>query len=177
MAGSLPETLALGRLTAAGSEMSGRLRLRPMRRLAGMLVEEAGEAEVALRFWRDDLGRRLVSGRIRADLVCQCQRCLEPVTLHVDQDVALECLWGESQVGQSASEYEPLVIGDAPVSLSDLIEDELILALPPVAVHGQAEPCPAPAFRSAEPAAGAPGEQDGASQPFAVLERLKRRRD
>jgi uncharacterized protein len=67
-------------------------------------------------------------------------------------------------------EAETLTFGQAPVALSELIEDELLLAMPMVPMHSLNE-CPAQRFVTG----GAEG--DAPKNPFEKLARSKRDRN
>ena len=69
-------------------------------------------------------------------------------------------------------EYEPLFVEDEPLHLADIVEDELILALPAVAMHPESE-CTGAQHPSRD------GEEESQPaeakpNPFAVLAKLKR---
>lgn len=111
--------------------------------------------------------------RAHTRISLECQRCLKPVeaALDVERDfrfVADERLAAEVDAD---SEEDVLAISRS-LNLQELVEDELILALPLVPRH---EVCPAPLQASTEPEslapeADAPGEK---KNPFAVLAQLK----
>lgn len=129
---------------------------------------------VELAFVRDEDGRRRLRGCIETCLTLTCQRCLEPVEQKVNARVDLVLVWGEGQAKALPPDLEPLLVQDDRMPLSDLVEEELFLAMPLVALH---DPCPQPL-----PEPGAPKESEGtgggtgSDNPFAVLAQLKGRR-
>ena len=169
--GRLPERIDPYRFAESRRIVEGRLPVASMRRLAGHLANDSGEVEVELEFGVDDDGIRYVRGRLRAELVVPCQRCLGEMPLPVETEICLGMISDESLADRLLEPYEPLVVGDEPMYLRDIIEDELILALPVVARHEDAE---CAGEMSAEPE----GEQESESgeereNPFAALARLK----
>ena len=128
---------------------------------------------VRLAFGRDEDGRRRVQGRVETSLVLVCQRCLEPVQQEVAADVDLMVVWSEEQAKALPADLDPLLVTEERMTLAELVEEELLLAMPLVALHDQ---CPDPPPQSA----GDPGDQDDnqsdPDNPFAVLARLKGRR-
>ncbi len=169
----LPVNIEPLRLAKAGRSMHGRLALTQMQRLKQSLQSAQGDADVELHFGVDENGVHYVRGLVRADLELVCQRCLQPISLHVDAELVLGIVASEREAGRLPGEYEPLLVGeDGLIRLSDLVEDELLLALPIVAMHPEGECAPA-ARPVAEPEAG---EENEAQSPFAVLEKLKNRR-
>ena len=104
-----------------------------------------------------------------AELPLECQRCLKPVVTTVDARRSFLFVRGEDTAAQldADSEHDVLALTRA-LDLRELIEDELLLALPLVPRH---EVCPSPLTMSAaddEPAAETP------PHPFAGLAALKR---
>lgn len=177
MVATLPAELDVRRLTDAGAELEGTLPLADMGRLADMMLDPGREqVSVRLRFLRDELGRRLLHGQLRVPVTCRCQRCLEPVRLELEHAFTIEFVWGMSQLPQVERNHSPYVLqGDEPLSLAELVEDELILAMPVVARHEGLDSCKPPGHDAdRDPAGGEPG--DGRENPFARLARLKSRK-
>lgn len=168
----LPERIDPYRFAETRRILEGRLGVASMQRLAGHLSDDSGEVQVELAFGVDDEGIRYVRGRLHAALVVPCQRCLGDMTLAVDTDVCLGMIADESLAERLPEPYDPLVVGDEPLYLRDIVEDELILALPVVARHAGA--C------AGEMSAGPEEEQEQVSEggeerenPFAALAKLK----
>ncbi len=177
MSRALPERIQPLRLAEHGASLSGSVSTERMPRLSGMLHGEAGEARVTLHFGRDDGGQAQVSGRIDARLAVVCQRCLEPMEIAVEREVNLALVRDDAQAAALDAAYDPLLIGDEPIALSGLIEDELILAMPNFSRHPPGA-CEMPPGADAEEevedshTAGESGEDN----PFSALESLKPRK-
>ena len=152
-------------VTRQAMEAAGRLHLDTLPRLRA-----AGEAEVQLRVSDDGSGRVIVQGRVKAQLTLTCQRCLGPVTRALTTEFKLVWVHSDAQAAALPEPYEPLLSASGRVKVNELLEDELLLALPIVAVHATAEECSElgqrPASRPAETTAN----------PFAVLGASKRDR-
>ena len=105
---------------------------------------------------------------MQARLPLQCQRCLGSVETEVAVQRSLRFVSGENQAAalDADSEDDVLALSRA-FDLRDLIEDELILALPLVPVHGS---CPEPLVAPADDPAF---EQPARPNPFASLAALK----
>lgn len=118
-------------LADKGRAIDGRVPVAAFRRLAGWLHASEGALEVSLRFGRDDAGRQVVTGRLRGELELLCQRCLVPYRLPVDMQLALVLVASEAAANALPDELDALVV-DAQRSMHtvDMIEDDLILALP-----------------------------------------------
>lgn len=161
------------RLARQGAELHGRLLLKDMPRLQEAVYDAVGEVEYALAFRREANDFHSIIGRFSATVSMTCQRCLQPMPVAVTHDVQLGVVRGEEEAKRLPAEYEPLQMDDGPVKLRDLIEDEMLLALPFAPVHPQAQ-CPLAN-------AGGPGDKDQSQPdrqyPFTDLAALKRRHD
>ena len=99
-----------------------------------------------------------------------CQRCLQPfaVPLHIDQRIRF--VRGEAEAEALDAEIEDDVLAlSKSLNLRDLVEDELLLALPIVPRHDACpQPLPVPLGSDA-----VPDDVPERAHPFAALQRLK----
>ena len=171
--GHLPATIDPIQLAARGARLTGTLPLKSMPRLAQTCLDGSGDVFVDLSFERGE-GEKvlLMRGTLRANLRVTCQRCLEGMDLRIEASPWLLLLRPEA--GQDRLDDETdILVADKPLSLSALVEDELLLALPMVPTHALSE-CPAKAYVKKELDSGR-HEADGEKKnPFAVLDRLKK---
>lgn len=144
------------------------LPLNTMERLAPMLLDNQGKAMVSLFFDMDLEGQPYFSGKIKATLLLACQRCMEALEHKVDINVKLGLVRTEEQVAQLSRNYEPALIESGEVLLSQLVEDELVLALPAYARH-DADQCADQAFH-----VEFESEKPEKANPFGVLINLKK---
>lgn len=168
MSQQLPEQVDPFRLARQRRVMTGEMDVSRMARLAPVLNDVPGVARIALEFGVDDMGVQFVRGQVSADLSMMCQRCLQPMAQHVDSEFALGLVTNERDAERLPTHYEPLFITDEHIVLRDVIEDELLLALPIVAMHA-AGTCEQAVVQGDEPA---PVKKEN---PFAVLQELKPR--
>ena len=173
MSGALPPSLDLTRAARQTFSLEGRVPVKSLPRLAAVLASDAGEVRVELEAGRDAARRVTVRGRIDAELDLQCQRCLEPVRIAVHAEPHLAWVNSDEALAALPDEYEPLLSTDGRVALTELVTDELLLALPLVPRHEGDAACSgsftAPAEIPAEPA-------EDRKRPFAELAKLKRGR-
>lgn len=168
--------LALTDLLSPDAPVQGELRVevpvKDLPRLAGSLQDEDVSLSVALsvRPLPGPVAALAVEGRVSGILPMACQRCLETVPVQVEQEFRL-AVTASGDEETLPADFEPWPLIEGPVSLGQLIEDELLLALPLVPMHEQQDEC---GELAAELAAL---EQEGSSapadNPFAVLEKLK----
>ena len=144
-------------------------------RLSECLFETAGEVGFELRFARDGRRRATLTGRIKAVLILECQRCLEAVTFPVDADLSVAFVERHEQAVRLPETLDPFLVEAGQIHFMDVIEDELLLQLPQVAMHAQGA-CPVPLiemFEDKPEALSAPT----VGSPFAVLAELKGSKD
>jgi len=99
-----------------------------------------------------------------------CQRCLQPFTVLLEIDQRLRFVRGEAQAEALDAEIEDDVLAlSKSLDLRELVEDELLLALPIVPRHAVC-PQPLPVMLGEAPA---PDEAPVRDNPFAALQRLK----
>ena len=172
-----PLTLPLAGFARAGATLQASFPLTDLERLRAQSVAEASDtaahcdATGSERF--DATGHPQIwlhlSGHCR--LTLECQRCLRPagIDLTFERDFRFVANEALAAVEDEESEEDVLVF-ERQFNLRDLVEDELLMAIPLVPMHPS---CPeAPRFSLADP------DFDAAAQaqttPFAVLAGLKR---
>jgi len=172
MLSQLPVQADPRRLCEQGKTFAGSVALRKMSRLTPLLASSEGEAAFTLEFGQDQERRARIRGHVQACLPLLCQRCLQQMMLRVDAKFQLSPVSGPREAEMLPAEYDPLMLEEQLLQMLDLVEDELILAIPPAPRHPQDE-CPAaPGDRETpEPVAHDEGE---AESPFAMLAKLKR---
>jgi uncharacterized protein len=167
MLGGLPVTVDPILLADQGARLAGRVPLRNMPRLKAQLLDDRGEAEIDLAFERSSgANLRRMHGRVTAQVDVTCQRCLEKMTIEIaaaPDTILLRS--GEPDPGLPP-DADVLRVAMTPTPVADLIEDELLLALPMVPMHALDE-CPARSYIANVP--GTPKRK----RPFADLARRK----
>lgn len=144
MSAEVPDVVDAWRMVAGGREFAGRLPLSGFARLRASLVGAEGEVGVGLSFGRDAPHPPHLELRISADLPLECQRSLRRFVLPVRLVQRLGLIRDEADEAALPAGYEALLVpGDGAIRLPDLVEDELILALPivPVAPGSMAVEC------------------------------------
>lgn len=172
MSERLPVRVQPYRLAAQGRRLTGTIKLSGAARLSASLAVEPDEARVRLAFYVDASGRPTVEGEITADLTLICQRCLEPVTLPVISRLHAALVGSDAEAARLQSRSDILLVEEDRLTLLDLVEDELLLALPLVPMHPGLEAC-APAAREALGGSDRAAGTEERPNPFAVLKDLK----
>jgi uncharacterized protein len=148
----------------AGATQQGVLPVGGFLRLRDLLASDAGAVDYALEGLRDARGRPSLRLSIRATLQLRCQRCLEAMRLEVAEEelLVLAATQAEIEADPTDPEMPDRVLASKAMALRELVEDQLILALPYAPRH---EGCSARAAGSQEKG------QDKVS-PFAGLKGL-----
>jgi uncharacterized protein len=159
----------------AGEEKAGELTLSALPRCRDMAPED-GRLTYRVRFFEGQ-GVHPLSAEIgvEASLALECARCRETVVQSVASASLLSFVFSEEQAEHVDAEAEPVILGpEGRVKLLELIEDELLMAVPLMPVHET--PCgPIPPDRPYESGQLAePVDDDGDDNPFAALAALKK---
>ena len=126
---------------SAGATQEGAWPLRDFPRLRDMLASDHGEVAYSLQGMRDERGRPSLRISVRGALPLRCQRCLEPMQLEVRSDAVLVLAQTLAEIhAEPADAQAPdRVVAGKEMPVRDLIEDELILAVPYAPRHEQCE--------------------------------------
>ena len=145
-----------------GGELRGTLGLERLSRLAESPCKTSG-VEYCLRGGLNRAGKPSLEITASGSMELVCQRCLGPLLIEVDVDVELELCADPEVIAQTDDEVDR-VLATREMSVAQLVEDEVILALPQVPKH---ENC------SVDRLIAQPNKQS----PFSVLASLKKRGD
>ena len=166
----LPDVLDAWRMVAARRGFEGVLPLASMTRLRDSLVDAEGEVRVSIEFDRDTLRVPYAELRIEAELPLECQRSLQRFLFPVQLVQRLGLIREEADEAGLPDGYEPLLLPkDGMLRTAELVEDELILAVPVIAVAPGTEAMEADWPAGADEGIG----ENAASNPFAALAALK----
>lgn len=152
---------------SAGAKQQGVWPLNGLPRLRDMLASDAGQVAYEISGVRDERGRPGLRLKVSGTLALRCQRCLEPMPFAVqtDETLVLAATLAEIHAEPACADAPDRVVAGKEMALRELIEDELILAVPYAPRH---ENCTAAAAgRKVE-------EQAEKVSPFARLRSLMR---
>jgi len=165
----LPDRLDLYTAAEAGRVIRGRIELARLTRVLPLVASTAGELNVDLELDRDQDGTRYLAGSISGTLELQCQRCLEPMEFPLGVSFRLGLVRDPEEIRRLNDRYEPLIVTSEPVSMAEVLSDEVLLALPISPLHEDMEKC---REITADYHVTASMPQDN---PFAVLKQLKQK--
>lgn len=174
MSGRLTDTIDPLALVSRERQIDGVLALSRMPRLQPLIRNSSDEARFRLRFQMEEGVIPTVKGVIESRFVLECQRCMGEMELPVTVKVHLGIVQTREQAERLPARMEPLLVsGGSEISIATIIEDELILALPTVAMH-KIEDCPqGQKFLGAKQGSGEEPQASDRKNPFAALAQLK----
>ncbi len=182
----MPELIDPRRAVSSGSRYEGSIAVSRLPRLRALLETVEGSADYRVGFSKDGRGFGVVNGRVVAELRLRCQRCNGAMTLPVDSAFSLALIDGLDEAAALPDEYDPLLLDGRLLRSSELVEDELLLAVPVVPRHPHGS-CEAPLDRShsaeqlgegdgpaeADPSRAGDGESGAGVEPASGAEQIK----
>ena len=161
MASGLSDRVDCARLAADAAVLERVYPLSELSRLQDLLADARGSVKARFAFSKLEAG----AGRVGATVAVQatprlvCQRCLQGFEMPVSGDSEIEFAMSEAQA-PAESPREIYLMDEGSVSLRELAEEELLLALPAIASCSTPETC------------GRAPTPDVRQRPFAVLQDL-----
>lgn len=132
MSREFPDFVEPWRLADGRRTIGGTMPISRMSRLIPLLVSSEGDATFRLSFGYDAQQRARVRVHVRAPLTLVCQSSLEPYIEHVDQRSTLLIIADVSEQEDLSEQEEFVLVQEGRLAVADLVEDELLLAVPQV---------------------------------------------
>lgn len=172
MSRDFPDWIDVDRAVEGRRQFAGRVPLRGMPRLLELLDAPDDDAEIDFRIdaWRDGQGAARLDVAVAGAVPLTCQRSLQRYMHAIDGNSSIAVIEDEAELAGLPEDLEPKLADNGRLKLIELVEDELLLAVPLVPRDPALEPV------DRQLPSGAPIEHaaSGASNPFAVLAGLKR---
>ena len=159
------EPLDASNLAAAATVVEREFRLADFTRLVDRLAAPEGVARARI-VWRSIGGVPTGQLEVRAEALLTCQRCLGPMRRVLES--ASQLAFIEHEDAPVPAEHEAIPGDPHEVDLAGLVEDELLLSLPLIAIHDAGEECASQVASDAD--AGPPAQE--MRRPFAGLKEL-----
>lgn len=132
----LPKYVNPFELAENEAELSGVLSLTELQRVTEIICKQSPvEIKVMLKFSKSLEGLSIITGNIKTRLLLNCQRCIQPVNYDLDIDVQLSPVRSEKAIKDLPERYDPIIVTDETLQIIDLVEEELLLALPMAPSH------------------------------------------
>jgi uncharacterized protein len=173
MAAGLPDRVDCVHLADDAVVLERVFPLGDMSRLRDLLADARGSVRAKFAFANVDSGRAGATVAVEACPQLICQRCLQGFAQPLAGSSEIEFSGGArggAAPGATDSQREMYATDEGLVSLRELAEEELLLALPLVAVCSTPQTCGrAPAYEAGEERAGGSDER---TRPFSALQDL-----
>lgn len=131
---------------SAGASKEGDWPLGDFPRLRDMLASDAGKVHYSIEGMRDERERPGLRVRVSGMLQLRCQRCLEAMAFEVDSDETLVLAGSLAEIHAEPADAHAAdrVVAGREMPVRDLVEDELILAVPYAPRHESCTTRPSP---------------------------------
>jgi uncharacterized protein len=163
--------LDIDRLADGEADFDFVVPLAELPRLRSQLASVGGQGQGRVHFARES-GFVVAELSLSGGATLVCQRCLDPMTVPVSSSARVALITAESDAGRVPEHLEPVLAAGGRITVGELVEEELLLALPIVPLHGESSDC---AVREAKRAESAPGPSQSTQKPFAQLDQLLKR--
>lgn len=171
----LPKLVDPRRLAEQRVRYKEKIAVSKLPRIDETVDSASPDIDVEIEFGRDEQHRIRVTGNIQGSVGLICQRCMDLVDVQLDQTIDLLVVWSDEQSKAVPKDLDPWEVGEA-ANLHELIEDEILLALPVVARHEPGE-CEAPEMPIYENVVVEESEEEGRQRPFEILKGLTKPSD
>ena len=138
------QPLDVDRLARGEAEIAFDVPVAELPRLRSRIAGVGGNVRGTARFGRRS-GFAVVELSIAGKVALQCQRCMQPMESSVDGTTQVALILAEADAAQVPEELEPVLAREGRISAGELVEEELLLALPIVPLHEELSECAVPA--------------------------------
>jgi uncharacterized protein len=167
---ALPKRLDAIRFVDNETVLSGSLDVNLFERFQEAVEDVNGPVDFKLAFQRDAEDHMFIDGECSTKATMACQRCLNAVVLEVRGEFQVGLAFSDEKAKHLPKQYEPAIMDhNGNIDSFELVEDELILALPMFAYHADGE-CEIKQPKAETEQVEVTEKKDN---PFAVLQQLK----
>ena len=153
-----------------GEQRQGSVSIADLPRLVTECASADGEVEWSLEGGVDQYNHPKLNLRVKSRVPLVCQRCLQAFVLEFDSESELILAKNEDHADEIEAMIDDdevdVVVGSKSFNILDLIEDEVLLAIPQSPKHAVCPDVVVPEAAIVEPANRKPS-------PFAVLKNMK----
>ncbi|MCP3687047.1 MAG: hypothetical protein GY784_01425 [Gammaproteobacteria bacterium] len=165
MRGRLKQHYQVHKETTRNSYFEGQIEVGNMTRLSELLADSPTTIAMKFEFQISDFDSPMLAGEMQAELQVECQRCLQAMPTPLQ--LVFKLLIDASDDVVQESGLDTIYSDDGLIDIFEVAEDELILALPLVAMHDD-ETCNKH-WRAVDNS----HDPDARENPFSVLKELK----
>jgi uncharacterized protein len=134
----LPRYVDPRKLAARSEHLQGPVPGDELLRLSEAVLTIA-DCSADMVFSRDAQHRNVIDGSFALNVTMSCQRCMQPVTKSISGEFQVGVVWDEERAAELPKRLDPWLVSEETGDLYELLEDELLLSLPIVAYHNEAD--------------------------------------
>ncbi|HET9108161.1 MAG TPA: YceD family protein [Steroidobacteraceae bacterium] len=164
------QPLDVDRLSRGESEIDFDVPLAELPRLRSRVPGIGGRVHGTARFERR-ARFAVVELALAGKAVLQCQRCMQAMELAVDSTTHVALIVAEADAAEVPEDLEPVLARDGRISAGEMVEEELLLALPIVPLHEEPGDC---VVAASAPLLAEEAPEHVTQRPFAGLAELLR---
>ena len=128
------QPLDVDRLARGEAEVEFDVPLAELPRLKPRLPGIGGSVHGVVRFGQQS-GFAVAELSLAGKATLQCQRCMQAMELTLDSTTHVALILAEADAAEVPEELEPVLARSGSISAGELVEEELLLALPIVPLH------------------------------------------
>ena len=132
---SLPSQLKLFNFAKKEISLSGLYQISDFPKISEIASNKRDNVKVDLSFYLKNNKTPCVDGIIELDIVLECQRCLDDLSIALKVNFNLAFVKHDQQSEELDSHYEIYVIEEEELATHDLISDEILLSIPMIPAH------------------------------------------
>jgi uncharacterized protein len=166
------QPLDVDRLARGEAEIEFDVPLSELPRLKSRIAGIGGSVRGNARFGRQS-GFAVAELSLAGKAMLQCQRCMQVMQLPIDTTTHVALILAETEAAEVPEELEPVLAREGRISIGELVEEELLLALPIVPLHEELRECAVP---PSAPLLAEEAPEHVTQRPFEGLGELLRRK-
>lgn len=160
------------KMAALHRTLIGECEVVSMGRVCKLLASTQGKLTYSVSFSFDEDNLCVIAGDLKGELMLYCQRCLQMFAYNIVCDFTVSPVVDDNAGKALPSSYEPVMLIGGKINLLDLLEDEVILALPQVPMHDLDTSLGRQQCKATVSSDDVAEEQE-LNNPFQVLQKLK----
>jgi len=131
----IPHLVEPHKLVDLNQQLSDSLPLTDLPRITEFFGPQKGKIEYSLDCEKDEAGSLFLNLSIKSVVLLTCQRTMELFEYPVARETILQLAPGEEEARSLPEEIEPIFLDENRLNLIELLEDELMLAIPIVPIN------------------------------------------
>ena len=132
---ALPAYVDTRKVFLQQTRIKGVVALECLSRFREGLASDFAKVWVSLNFSINESGQKLIRGNLSADIDVFCQRCLDPLTINLVDEINLILISDENEIERLAVDLDPWICTNHRLYLASMIEEQLILCMPIITYH------------------------------------------